>query len=99
MFLTEQPSIPKTKKEKPSEEIPLSNIQQNTEPLDDGEGEEEMDNDNSIRSNMSSASMRMDEFRKIAAELIGSSKEYNQAFDINTAYKALKGALNRTKNN
>lgn len=40
----------------------------------------------------------MDEFRKIAAEMIGSSKEYGQAFDINTAYKALKGALNRSKN-
>ena len=30
--------------------------------------------------------------------MIGGSKEYRQAFDINTAYKALKGALGRSNN-
>lgn len=42
--------------------------------------------------------MEYKEFKKVAAELLGDQRNYKQAFDINTAYKALRSVVSRVRN-
>ena len=44
---------------------------------------------------MKSKSIEYEEFHKVAANLLSSTKEYKKSFDIHTSYKALKKAVER----